>query len=705
MSGPGVSGPGVSGITDNAPAADAPPPLPDLLAACEALAAGGQEDAALRIWAWLRGQAARHSGPWIRAATVLARRGRRDEAEALLLDAHARFADGVMFAFVEHGRMLRRSAGPQAALGVWALVRERFPHLPAGYLEAAACLREGQRLDAAGALLAEARAKFPDDLATAWEHAKIAEFAGDWSEALARWDAVRARFPDHWAGYTGSARALLQLKRQEDADVLLRDAGQRFPDEPGLLPDLARAAEGRRDWEEALGHWTALKNRAPERSEGYLRAAKCLSRLGRIDEAERLYLDGAQRFPQERWFLFEYAQIAESMHDYDRAIDRWGKARELWPEAWPPYGGLSNCLRHLKKYAETQDLLIDCLGRFPDEVGPLSGLANLIGRITPADRRISLADLQEKIAAFIARRGASPASMAAHAMVTAVTQDWKAYHDELAVAVRQFPHDTVLGGMFAAARELYCDEAAAGDRLVEARPAADGHDRPLTIAQILGQFDSLGGGRLDGDKDRGYGCEFGLIQRDAGIEPLSLLRWTTVAPHSVIRLLERRMEGVGDLETLRVSLTKSDEWSFVDYSYEIACNHTNMFGASVTEAVARKNISKRQQFLGRKLIADLEEASKIFVYRALGEPLPDDVLDRLFTAVRAYGPNTLLYVRTADDVAEPFTVRWAKPGLMIGYIDWFRDGEKSHSANVAGWRRVCTESFHLWRQQTLVAQA
>ena len=688
----------MSDTTNRPPISEIPLPLVDLLAACEAMAAGTQTDAALRIWAWLRRQSVHHIGPWVRAATVLAKLGRRDEAETLLLDAHAQFADAIMFALVDYARGLRHAAGPHAVLATWAMVRERFPQLPAGYIEGAACLREVKQFDAAGALLSEARTKFPDDLVTAWEHSKIAEFTGDWPEALTRWVNFRARFPDHWAGYTGLARALLQLKRQEDADVLLREASQRFPDEPGLLPDLARTAEGRRDWEEALGHWTALRDRAPERSEGYLRAAKCLSRLGRIDEAESLYLDGARRFPKERWFLFEYALTAETTHRYDTAIERWSKARDLWPEAWPPYGGLSNCLRHLKKYTETQDLLIDCLVRFPDEVGPLTGLANLVGRVTPTERQISLADLQAKIDDFIARRGASPASLAAHATITAVTQDWKAYHNELAVAVRKFPHDTVLGGMFAAAKELYFDEAPADDRPVRARPAAEVTDGPLTITQILGQFDSLGGGRLDGDKDRGYGCEFGLIQRDAGIEPLSLLRWTTVAPQSVIRLLERRLEGVGDLETMHVSLTKSDEWGFVDFSYEIACNHTNMFGASVTKDVARKNISKRQKFLGRKLIADLEEARKIFVYRALGPSLSDEILDQLFSAVCIYGSNTLLYVRTADDETTPFTVRWVKPGLMVGYIDWFRDGEKSHSANVAGWRRVCTEAFHLWRQ-------
>jgi hypothetical protein len=158
------------------------------------------------------------------------------------------------------------------------------------------------------------------------------------------------------------------------------------------------------------------------------------------------------------------------------------------------------------------------------------------------------------------------------------------------------------------------------------------------------------------------------------------------------------MEGIGNPKTLHVSLTNSDEWGFVDRAYNVSCNHTNMFGASVARDAALRNISTRQKFLARKLLTDLEEARKIFVYRVLGPSLDEETLDRLFVALRRYGPNTLLYVRTADEVAQPFTVQWVRPGLMVGYIDWFRDGEKNHTANVSGWRRVCSAAFNLWQQ-------
>jgi hypothetical protein len=58
------------------------------------------------------------------------------------------------------------------------MVRDLFPQLPAGYIEGAACLRQIKQLDTAETLLSEAQAIFPDYPATAWEYAKIVEFAG-----------------------------------------------------------------------------------------------------------------------------------------------------------------------------------------------------------------------------------------------------------------------------------------------------------------------------------------------------------------------------------------------------------------------------------------------------------------------------------------------------------------------------------------------
>jgi hypothetical protein len=105
------------------------------------------------------------------------------------------------------------------------------------------------------------------------------------------------------------------------------------------------------------------------------------------------------------------------------------------------------------------------------------------------------------------------------------------------------------------------------------------------------------------------------------------------------------------------------------------------------------------QFLSRKLIEDLEQGNKIFVYRLTDRHLSDAELDRLHAATRAYGDNTLLYVRYQDAEHPNGTVELVKPGLMIGYIDRFkmsRTGELSAAPPTASWLKICQNAFEIW---------
>ena len=47
------------------------------------------------------------------------------------------------------------------------------------------------------------------------------------------------------------------------------------------------------------------------------------------------------------------------------------------------------------------------------------------------------------------------------------------------------------------------------------------------------------------------------------------------------------------------------------------------------------------------------------------------VVERLVTAMRRYGPATLLCLKYASPGAPPGTVRIAAPGLMFGYVEHF----------------------------------
>jgi hypothetical protein len=104
----------------------------------------------------------------------------------------------------------------------------------------------------------------------------------------------------------------------------------------------------------------------------------------------------------------------------------------------------------------------------------------------------------------------------------------------------------------------------------------------------------------------------------------------------------------------------------------------------------------RLQFLGRKLIADLESGTKVFVWRP-GEVLTVSQVDRLTSAMRTYGDNELLLIQIQDSNNSNGTVKRIMPGLMVGYIDrlnWV-PGRPIRQASYASWARIFANALAL----------
>ena len=209
----------------------------------------------------------------------------------------------------------------------------------------------------------------------------------------------------------------------------------------------------------------------------------------------------------------------------------------------------------------------------------------------------------------------------------------------------------------------------------------------LAPAEVVARFESLGGGTAV-EGAWGLGCEFGFIQRRCGIEPLGLLRWASIAPTSLIAALESRFAGIDEPDHLVVEPTgEGVDWGFTQKLYGIVNGHSGHSLASVSRPEALRRICQQLRFLSRKLIGDLENDEKIFVYRMIEHEIDDSLLDRLARAVASYGRNRFLFVRKAPDRKRRFSIEVIRPGFMVGYIDRF--ASDLHGDNPQGWEVVC----------------
>jgi len=186
----------------------------------------------------------------------------------------------------------------------------------------------------------------------------------------------------------------------------------------------------------------------------------------------------------------------------------------------------------------------------------------------------------------------------------------------------------------------------------------------------------------------GDNCELGIAQRAYGAEPLSLLRWCNVAPGALLRALEARFAGLGEPENLVLKPNRRGVLDCIDTAFGLP-GHAFIRADGADLAAIHARECQRLQFLKAKLIEDLEEGEKIFVYKRARE-MPQAHIDTLFGAIRAYGPNTLLWVVVADEQHPSGSVEVLRDGLLKGYISRMADQSAVPSTTLVGeWLNIC----------------
>ncbi len=174
----------------------------------------------------------------------------------------------------------------------------------------------------------------------------------------------------------------------------------------------------------------------------------------------------------------------------------------------------------------------------------------------------------------------------------------------------------------------------------------------------------------------GDNCEFGLVQRAAGIEPLGLLRFATIYQPFEDKLaclasaLNRGFEGLGAPGTISFDLFDTGaprEYFANDAVYSLRY-HTGIYENTADAAELERREIRRLSFLRRKLLEDLANGEKIWVWKCIATTSPEQ-LTPLLIALRQFGrQNTLLWVVADDHPARAGTAERLGANLLKGYI-------------------------------------
>jgi len=208
--------------------------------------------------------------------------------------------------------------------------------------------------------------------------------------------------------------------------------------------------------------------------------------------------------------------------------------------------------------------------------------------------------------------------------------------------------------------------------------------RETELKDLMMRFESLG-----------EDCEFGLVQRRCGAEPLGLLRFSSTPLPKLIAALDARFEGLGRPDMVHVELSSNGrEYMVLDKRFGLYYHAWVLAGEKTPEEVHAREV-RRLPFLARKLTEDLQEATKVFVYRGMS-PLREDDVHTLARAMRTYGANTLLWVEADGAANEVGSVEQLQDGLFKGHIARFAPANNAHAFSIDAWVDVCRNAMSLY---------
>lgn len=197
----------------------------------------------------------------------------------------------------------------------------------------------------------------------------------------------------------------------------------------------------------------------------------------------------------------------------------------------------------------------------------------------------------------------------------------------------------------------------------------------------------------------GDNCELGLVQRRAGVEPLGLLRFAGAPIRNIIRALHNRFDRLDDPQQVRIQV-ENGEYMVKLQKYDLYY-HAGVLAKDVGIETVYNQQCRTLPFLVRKLISDLENPDKIFVFRQNEPLLATDLLD-LRLAIAAYGPGVLLWVREACEGHLPGTVDIIDPRLMVGYVRRLAEREDVPSLDYKSWTGVLRQASAIWQGGMIV---
>lgn len=459
---------------------------------------------------------------------------------------------------------------------------------------------------------------------------------GDWTLAVSAWQVIEAANVLDASDVVEMATALRRLRRFDEANQCLSNGIDRFPESRPLRVAFAWLAVDQRAYETAVTRFVVAEGLYGSDASTQLGLAVALKRRGYVDAANVMLATTVKAYPGNFSVASEYAKLAAEQRKWPEASRRWSAALERFPAHAVGLHGLGQALRELGDFDKAEQVLNGALRRYPNDEWIWSEYSELA---------VSAGDLRRAI-------------------------------ERLQKAREALPKSSIIKNRMGELVQLLAVESPEASCALPTVHAGDAAQQSSELFQL---FESLGDN-----------CEFGLVQRHFGCEPLGLLRWTSISPDNLVRALRNRFAGLWHEGNTKLAI-HGTEYYLTDTLYGTYM-HT-FIRSDVDATKLQQQMTRRLQFLVDRLLADLTSGEKIFVYKTKNGEINDAQIDEIFDAIRTLGPNRFLCVRTSPSVDPVVRVSLRQPDLAVGEIASLSPTAFHGEILYEAWQTICRQAI------------
>jgi hypothetical protein len=192
----------------------------------------------------------------------------------------------------------------------------------------------------------------------------------------------------------------------------------------------------------------------------------------------------------------------------------------------------------------------------------------------------------------------------------------------------------------------------------------------------------------------GENCDFGVVQRAIGIEPVGLFRFGACNAADIKELLRTRFESLGDAQDLWLDVVGPRREYWLKSHHSSYSSHTDRFADTDGAEVVHAAQVEKTRYLKTKLMRDLAHSRRLFVFKGFCDMAS---IREIAAQMQSFGPNCLLWVCLADRDHAPCTVKRLADDLLQGFVSRYGTYDGPPSLPVEEWIALCANAYRLWR--------